>query len=90
MDNFETFYSENYKELLRHLRYSHLSKEDAEDLAQDIFLELLQKKNLDESHLWKLTKSRLCDFFRDKTRREQREKKFAELLKEFFKNLKER
>jgi DNA-directed RNA polymerase specialized sigma24 family protein len=62
-------------------------KEDVEDLAQDIFLELYQKNDLNESHLWKLAKSRLYNFIRDRARRKHQEKEFIEFLKEFFKRI---
>ena len=65
---FETFYTKNFKRLISHLRKIGLLKEDAQDLAQDIMLEIFERYDNDyiekrpEAYFWKFVNYRLINF----------------------------
>lgn len=74
--NFEEFYAKNFKKLVNYLRK--WIKSDAEDVAQDIMLELLNNKKLlnactdNESYFWVfIVKTKVYHYFA--ARRKERE-----------------
>ena len=84
--DFEIFYSLNFNKLVNYIRKWHIQKADAEDLAQNIMLELFKsKRNFDEIYFWNfMVRGKVYNFLRKRKKEEKGKERLINFLESSF------
>ena len=89
ISDFEKLYSRYYPKMVRFVTAYVLTRTDAENIVQDIFLDLLEKENVGSIHnlnayLFRMAKNKSVDFLRHRIMREKKEDSIKDsMLREY-------
>ena len=89
ISDFEKLYSRYYPKMVRFVTAYVLTRTDAENIVQDIFLDLLEKENVGSinnlnAYLFRMAKNKSVDFLRHRIMREKKEDSIKDsMLREY-------